>query len=267
VTTGGTPGVNNNSANGNTTADDTAADGSTVNANDAGTNGAGVDSNGTGDVGTNGADTGSNGVGGDDDNANDNPGASNDNANGAAGNDNDNASDGGTMNDNSGQPPVDVGLLATSPRSAFQSQCAQNVLECTTIWPEAVATLDLSRRVPDQAFSFMPGGTDFVVTGSDGDGSELVPLRGDQSTLGDGATVLTYSWSHAAADGNQCTLVPGPQFSTDPNPTQRMAAGFHYIRLTVTNDNVRDLTSNQCGLIAPSAPLFDFVEFEIEVRD
>ena len=209
---------------------------------------------------------------GNDDPANDN--ADNDNAdNGNANNDNsgednsnDNVDDNPNDNDNSDDPPTDPGLLATSQRLAFQSQCAQNVLECTTIWPQAVATLDLSRLGADQAFSILSGGG-FVVTGSDSDGSEIVPVQGDQSVLGDEANTLTYSWSHAATDSDACTLESGPVFSTDPNPLVRMEVGFHYIRLTVTNDNIRDLNSDQCGLISGNVPLFDFVEFEIEVRD
>jgi len=217
-------------------------------------------------------DNGDNGNAANDNSGNDNTNTNDNSGDNANNNDGDNSNGNGNDNDNGGDnsndngAPTDPGLLATSQRSAFQSQCAQNVLECTTIWPEAVAILDLSRRGPDQAFSFLGGGR-FIVTGTDGDGSEPVPLRGEQSALGDDATILTFSWSHAATDADKCTLVPGPVFSTDPNPLQRMEVGFHYIRLTVTNDNLRDIFSDECGLIAESSGLFDFVEIEIEVRE
>lgn len=246
VNMNGDNGANENSVNDNSSNDNS------DNGNSDNDNGD-VNSNGNNNANDNGADNSN-------DNQNDN-GADNANDNGDNANDN---SDGDNGNDNS--PPPDPGLLATSQRSAFQSQCAQNVLECTTSWPEAVATLDISRRGADQIFGILGGGR-FVVTGTDGDGSEMVPLRGDQSVIGDNATSLGFEWSHAATDADQCTLDPGPVFSTQPNPTERMQTGFHYIRLTVSNDNIRDINSDQCGQIAAQARLFDFVEFEIEVRD
>lgn len=206
----------------------------------------------------------------DNNNANINGNAnSNDNGNSNSnGNDNGGANSNGNDNSDNGNDngtPTDPGLVATTQRAAFQSQCAQNVLECTTIWPEAVAQIDPSRRQDGQAYFTL--GNKIIVNNDDGDGSELVPLRGDLSELGDEATTLTYAWSHAATDGDKCTLTAGPVFSTDANPLQRMAVGFHYVRLTVTNDNIRDIFSDECGLIAPASGLFDFVEFEIEVRD
>lgn len=238
----------------------------------------GGNTNDNGDNGNAGNDNAANDNTANDNSSNDNTNANDNSGDNANSNGNGNANGDDDSNGNDNGTPTDPGLLSTSQRTAFQSQCAQNVLECTTIWPEAVAALDLSRRGPDQGFGvlgnngeFTVTGSDgngrFVVTGTDGDGSEPIPLRGDMSVVGNEATTLTYSWSHAATDADKCTLVPGPVFSTDPNPLQRMEVGFHYIRLTVTNDNIRDITSDECGLIAESSGLFDFVEFEIEVRE
>ena len=153
-------------------------------------------------------------------------------------------------------------LAAQQPRVALQSQCAQNVIECTTVWPIPVVTLTAG---DDQQVSIT--NTGFLVEGTNGDGTELVQLVGSGSRLGDNATSLTFSWTSAAQDSDPCSLAPGTVFSTQPDPQVRLAAGFHYIRLTVTNDNVVDVESADCGLSMQAVNPSDFIEVEIEVRD
>jgi hypothetical protein len=65
-----------------------------------------------------------------------------------------------------------------------------------------------------------------------------------------------------------CTLAPGTIFSAAVSPTIALQAGFHYIRLTVRNDIIRDeVNTETCGVIGRDIPSFDFVELEIEARD
>lgn len=153
-------------------------------------------------------------------------------------------------------------LPAEQPRVAIQSQCAQNVIECTTVWPTAVVTVMAGEN---QQISLTETG--FLVQGDGGGGGELIQLIGSGSRLGDNATTISHSWSSGATDTDPCTLAAGEEFSTQPDPQVFLAAGFHYIRLTVTNDNEVDIESAACGLNLLDVNPFDFVEIEIEVRD
>jgi hypothetical protein len=164
-------------------------------------------------------------------------------------------------------PPVtddgngDTGLPAESQRAAFQSQCAQNVIFCTTSWPTAIA-----RVVAGEGQTATETETGFRIEGTGDDGTEPVNLVGDESVLGNGATELTYSWSAGATDENPLTLEPGEAFSTEANPVQNMQVGFHYIRLHVVNDVVQtQVESEEFGVLFEEVNSFDFVEIEIEI--
>ena len=190
-------------------------------------------------------------------NQNDNA-AENENEN-TAGNVNENVADNQNANDNA----APQGLPPENQRSAFQSQCAQNVITCTTTFP-----------VPVIGTGFLPGqvvtttATGFRVQGADGDGSELVQLIGSGSAAGQGATQVFFSWSAGAGDPNPCTLAPGMEFSTEADPQIRLQAGFHYIRLTVGNDllPIDSLDSDGCGTFENYVRR-DFEEIEVEIVD
>jgi len=156
------------------------------------------------------------------------------------------------------------GLPAEQSRVAIQSQCAQNVIECTTVFPEAFITANAEAN-PAQQISLTENG--FLVEGDGNGAGEQVQLIGSGSRRGDNATMISYSWSSGATDTDPCTLAPGPQFSTQADPLVELSEGFHYIRLTVTNDNEVDLFSEACGIDQLDVPASDFLEVEIEVRD
>lgn len=154
-------------------------------------------------------------------------------------------------------------IAAETTRAIFQSPCAQDVIDCTTSWPVAVA-----------GFAALPGQTvtqtdlGYLVEQPGALGLVPVYLIGSASTMGDGATQSTYSWSSGATQGDPCRLTPGDEFSTFPNPTVYLAPGFHNIRLTVENNIVRDVVESEvCGVLGESIPSFDFVELEVEVCD
>jgi len=154
-------------------------------------------------------------------------------------------------------------LAAETTRATFQSPCAQHVIDCTTSWPVAIAGVAalLGQSVTKTA-------TGYLVEQLGAPGSVPVYLIGSTSTVGDGATELTYSWSSGATRGDPCRPTPGRQFSTFPNPTVFLAPGFHNIRLTVENNIVQDVVeSAACGVVGRNIPNFDFVELEVEVRD
>lgn len=159
--------------------------------------------------------------------------------------------------------PEEKGLPAEQARVAFASQCALNVIQCTVAFPEAV--IDLAGS-PGQVVSKTPEG--WIVQGTDGDGVEEIRLVGVLSTAGQGATELFYSWSKGATDTDPKTLRPGTEFSREIYPVVELREGFHYIRLTVTNDIlVPSLESPTLGTIAENVYLYDFQEVEIEIRD
>jgi len=149
-----------------------------------------------------------------------------------------------------------------SARVAFQSPCAQNVIECTSSWPVAIAGV---RAGHGQTVTETETG--YIVRRPHASGSVPVWLVGEESTAGEGATRLSYSWSSGAAQDDPCTLTPGDEFATVANPTVNLAPGFHYIRLTVENDIIRAVVASEaCGVFGENIPSFDFVELEIEVR-
>jgi hypothetical protein len=154
-------------------------------------------------------------------------------------------------------------LQAENVREAFKSQCALNVIECTSSWPEAIARVEAG---PHQQVEQTDEG--YHIFGQDSDGVELVRLIGSDSTAGNTATEITYSWSFGASDDDPRTLEPGEVFSTEADTEIRMAKGVHYIRLTVRNDIIRDqIVSPQYGVLFENEPSFDFVELEITVHD
>ncbi|NOX58692.1 MAG: hypothetical protein GXP29_07520 [Planctomycetes bacterium] len=159
--------------------------------------------------------------------------------------------------------PLTQPLPPETARVAIQSQCAQNVINCTTSWPTAVFTVE---AMDGQSVTLTDTG--FLVEGTDGNGQEMVRLVGSNSTPGDGAAFSSFKWTSGASDEDPKTLAPGNQFSTDADNNVLLAVGFHYIRLTVENDIIREeVQSDEFGLIAENVPSFDFVELEIEVRD
>ena len=162
-----------------------------------------------------------------------------------------------------GGAPNPGGLPPGNKRSAFQSPCAQNVIACTVTFPTAEVSLE---ALGDQVVT--PTDAGFIVQGSDSDGAELVQLIGSDSTAGEGAAEIFFSWSSGAVDDDPCSLEPGEEFSTEAEPQVLLQAGFHYIRLTVTNDlaELESIDSGECGTFE-NFRRYDFVEVEIEVID
>ncbi|MCH7813210.1 MAG: hypothetical protein IID40_04225 [Planctomycetes bacterium] len=155
------------------------------------------------------------------------------------------------------------GLPPEEQRVVFLSQCAQSVIECTSSWPTAVAEV-----VGGHGQTVTATENGYLVEGDDGSGSERIQLRGSDSIAGNGATEIFYSWSVGADDPDPRTMEAGNEISTEPDPDVLLQTGFHYLRLTVFNDIIRDrVESEELGLIAENVPSFHFVEFEIEVRD
>lgn len=157
----------------------------------------------------------------------------------------------------------------TSGRLPFAGPCAEFLDLCDDTFPTAQVTV-----IPDsrQAVTATQSPFAVVVQGSDGDGRESVTLRGSESALGNRSAGLTYSWSSAATDDDPCTLAPGPEFSTEADPTIAMRAGRHLIRLTVRNDlplateSLPQEVRDQCGTLNESFK-FDILELIVEVRD
>ena len=159
--------------------------------------------------------------------------------------------------------PLANPLPAETARVAIQSQCAQNVINCTTSWPTANFTVE---AMTGQTVTLT--NTGFLVEGTDGNGQETVRLIGSNSTPGDGAEFTLFRWTSGATDTDPQTLFPGTQFSTEADNEVLLATGFHYIRLRVENDIIRDeVQTEQFGVIAQDVPSFDFVELEVEVKD
>jgi hypothetical protein len=153
---------------------------------------------------------------------------------------------------------------ADEQRATFQSQCAQNVINCTTSWPTPIAGVVSARR--GQTVEQVDDNR-FLVRATDRNMSEEIQLVGSNSMLGDGATTLSYSWTIGAMDDDPNSLTPGTEFSTEADPLVTLQAGFHYIRLTVTNDNRRDFVAPDGEVLQEDALAFDFVEIEVEVDD
>lgn len=154
-------------------------------------------------------------------------------------------------------------LSPVSQRVAFQSPCAQNAIECTSSWPVAIARV---REVGSQIVTETDAG--FIVRLPGAQSSVPVHLAGSDSTAGNGATQISFSWSAAATQDDPCELTPGDEFSTLADPVVNLAIGLHYIRLTVENDIIRDVVESEtCGVFGQNIPSFDFVELEIDVRN
>lgn len=183
---------------------------------------------------------------------------------------------GGPPPDNGGND--DVIPADDTPHLPFQSLCAQNVIACTTSWPQidweigpAFTTQTVEQTDPDG----VPG---FLVIEEDAEGAITVQLS-DLSTATDPANalaatarIISRSWSFGAEDDDPCSALPGMEFSTEPNPMVRLEPGFHYIRLTITNDISRsedELQSDQCGpsFSTSATGSTDFLELEVEVRN
>ena len=182
---------------------------------------------------------------------------------------------GGPPPDNGGND--DVIPSDDTPHLPFQSLCAQNVIACTTSWPQidweipAFTTQTVVKREPDG----VPG---FLVIEEGAEGAVTVQLN-DLSTATDpdndlaaSAMIISRSWSFGAEDDDPCSALPGMEFTTEPNPMVRLEPGFHYIRLTITNNISRteaELQSDQCGPSFSTSAVgsTDFLELEIEVRN
>ncbi len=157
---------------------------------------------------------------------------------------------------------VDNAIPAGQARVAFQSQCAQNVIECTSSWPTAMASI---ASTPGSTVTETDTG--FLVEADAGWGGLEVRFLGSNSEAGAGASSLSFSWSVGATDSDPCLLTPGMEFSTEADPTAVLAPGLHYVRLTVENDIIREeVVSDACGVIGMNIASFDFIEFEVEVR-
>jgi hypothetical protein len=160
-------------------------------------------------------------------------------------------------------PQISDALPAETARVATQSQCAQNIITCTRSFPTAVIDVEV---IHGQTVTATDTGFLIEQPGYYGE-PFLVKLTGSDSLPGLNATTLTYSWSAAATDADPCTLAPGPEFSTEAEPLVRLEPGLHYIRLTVTNDNILGVVeSPQCEVIGENVPAFHFVEIELDLR-
>jgi len=154
-------------------------------------------------------------------------------------------------------------LPATSARVAFQSPCAQNAIECTSSWPTAIASVEAREG---QTVTTTTAG--FLVNAPGSSSSVPVQFVGDDSILGNDATILNYSWTYGASQDDPCFLTPGEEFAITARPIAHLAPGLHYIRLTVENDIVRDtVESPVCGIFGTDITSFDFIEFEVEIRN
>jgi len=160
-------------------------------------------------------------------------------------------------------PAPDTSIPPSTQRAAFQSQCGQNVVVCTTSWPVAVASVVAGNGQTVTEVST----NSYLVTVNGGSGGVPVQFRGSDSELGATATALAYEWSYGATDSDPCTLAPGTVVSTASDPELLLAPGFHYIRLHVVNDVFRvEVNSVACGVVAQNTGSFDFVELQVEVR-
>lgn len=168
-------------------------------------------------------------------------------------------------------PPVAQAIPAdNAARQAFASQCAQNVINCTSSFP--VAILDVAAG---QGQIVTRTNVGFMIQGSDSDGVELVRFLGAgsliaESMVGNNASMIFYDWTYAATDDDPCTLTPGPSFSNEANPQALLQVGVHYIRLHVSNDlayGQESLLLEECGQIGQDIPKSDFEEVTIEIRD
>jgi len=155
------------------------------------------------------------------------------------------------------------GLPASTQRVAFASQCALNVIECTTSWPTAIASVEAE----DGQTVTEVDTNSFRVRVTGGSGAVPVQFRGIASIPGNTATQLSYSWSYGASDSDPCTLTAGTVASTESDPELLLDPGFHYIRLTVTNDVHRDeVPLDGCPDSLTDVDSFDFVELQVEVQ-
>lgn len=148
-------------------------------------------------------------------------------------------------------------------RSAFQSLCALSAVECTTSWP----TADIAILVGEgQAVG---GNADirFTVTGTPEDGAIPVTFDGSGSMAGVGAMDLSFEWSLNAADEEMCTLEPGEIIGTTEMVEILLQPGFHYVRLYVENDIIREEVPVAGCETLEDVPSFDFLEVEVEVVD
>lgn len=168
-------------------------------------------------------------------------------------------------------PPDDDDMMmddalpaATVTRAPFASQCAELAGLCTSSFPQAALSVSAA---DGQAISLTQDPEGFIVQGTDGDGIEMVSLRGSASAMGNTATELFYSWSYGATDEDVCTRSAGIEFSTEANPEIAMETGIHYIRLTVRNElPLVDVTLDECDDLTQEFK-FDYKEVVIEVRD
>lgn len=155
--------------------------------------------------------------------------------------------------------PQTTVIPAGTARVAFQSQCAQLVVECTSSWPTAVI------QVMSNNGTVMETDDGFLIETSEM--TAMLDLIGSQSMAGSDATIQSFAWSFGASDNDPCTLTPGTEFAIRADTSVLLEKGFHYIRLRVENDVIRDrIESEQCGLIGTDVASYDFVEVEIEVR-
>lgn len=159
-------------------------------------------------------------------------------------------------------PQAQIIPATTNPRVAFQSQCAQNVVECTSSWPTVSASV---AAMAGQTVTVTSNG--YLVEETGGSGAVEVQFLGVSSEPGSTASDINYEWSYGASDTDPCTLAAGTVASTETNPELLLAEGFHYIRLTVQNQVLdAPIESDECGVISQDTGKFDFVELEVEVR-
>lgn len=157
--------------------------------------------------------------------------------------------------------PANV-IPAANQRVAFQSQCAQNVVTCTTSFPTAVVSVEAT---PVQ--SLTAGSNSFLVVENNGSDVVAVQFHGSDSTPGSTASQISYEWSYGATDNDPCTMEPGTVISMEADPVLELAVGFHYIRLTVQNLTIdAPVESDECGTISQDTGKTHFVELEVEVR-
>ncbi len=91
--------------------------------------------------------------------------------------------------------PLGPAIPAETARVAIQSQCAQNVINCTTSWPVAMFQVEAGNG---QMVTLTDTG--YLIEGSDGNGQERVRFVGSNSNPGDGATLTSFRWTSGATD-------------------------------------------------------------------
>ncbi|MHC5109782.1 MAG: hypothetical protein ACYTHJ_07890 [Planctomycetota bacterium] len=153
------------------------------------------------------------------------------------------------------------GVAPQQRRSAFQSLCAQNAVECTSSWPTPIFA-----PVAGEGQTVAETDEGYRITGPLAQGALTVQLDGSESTAGTDATQINFTWTINATDDDPCELTPGEELSDEETATAVLQPGFHYVRLFVTNNIIRDeVVVEGCEETREDVESFDFLEVELEI--